>query len=261
MARPPVWLTGLLCLSGLVWVNTASARGQAPTKVAPPSTDKMEKARAAANVPLANIPDKFRDGVRLTIEKTTLFTQGPVESFACQPHVYLWLVEHPDRGVQAWRRLGAQCVMISERGAGRFGWRDEHGSDLQWETVYSAGDRHIWYAEGKVRPGLLLPLVPVKALVVLRYAQQDAQASSGVQIMQHQADMFLYTDSAGAALATKLLGSAAPNMAQQCVTQMQMFFSGMAWYIHRYPDRAAALFAAPAPGEATLPLGHKPSGN
>jgi hypothetical protein len=241
MTRRQVWLTGLICLSALVWANPASAGAQPPTKVAPPSTDKMEKVRAAANVPLANIPEKFREGVRVTLEKTTLFSQGPVEAFACQPNVYYWLLDHPDRGVVAWRRLGAQCVMINERGPGRFGWTDEHGSDLQWETVYAARDRHIWYAEGKVRPGLLLPLVPVKTLVVLRFAEQDGQAVGGGKIMQQQADMFLYTDSAGAALATKLLGSAAPHMAEQCVTQMQMFFSGMAWYLHRYPDRAASL--------------------
>jgi hypothetical protein len=244
MARPQVWLTGLLCLSGLVWATTASARAQGPpTRVAPPSTDKTEKVRAASNVPLPDIPDKFREGVRLTIEKTTLFTQGPVEAFSCQPKTYYWLLEHPDRGVVAWRRLGAQCVMISERGPGRFGWSDDHGSDLQWETVYASGDRHIWYAEGKVRPGVLLPLVPVKALVVLRYAEQDSPPVSGGKMMRHQADMFLYTDGMGASLATKILGAAAPHMAEQCVTQMQTFFSGMAWYIFRYPDRAANLLA------------------
>jgi hypothetical protein len=249
MARPQVWLTGVLCLSGLVLVFPPNLQAQPPTKVAPPNTDKMEKLRAAGNVPLESIPEKFRDNVRLTIEKTTLFTQGPLESFACQPNIYYWLLDHPDRGVIAWRRLGAQCVMISDRGNGRFGWTDEHGSDLQWETVYAGNGRHIWYAEGKVRPALLMPLVPVKALVVLRFAEQEGQVANGGKIMQHQADMFLYTDSTGAALTAKLLGSAAPHMAEQCVTQMQMFFSGMAWYVHRYPERAAALLATTVPSE------------
>ena len=46
-----------------------------------------------------------------------------------------------------------------------------------------------------------------------------------------------------AALATKLLGSAGPKMAEQCVSQMQTFFGALAWYMHRYPDRAATLLA------------------
>ncbi len=242
MAKRKFWLTGLVCLTGLVWANGAKVMAQAPTRVAAPVSDKTDKVKAAAaNVPLQELPERFREGAKLTLEKTSLFTQGPLETFACSPNVYYWLLEHPDRGVVAWRRLGAQCVMITDRGAGRFGWTDEHGSDLQWEAVYHSGDRHIWYAEGKVRPAALLPLVPVKVVVVLRYAEQAGP--NGATLMQHQADMFLYTDSLGAALATKLLGAAAPKMAEQCVAQMQMFFGGMAWFMHRYPERTAGLLA------------------
>jgi hypothetical protein len=250
---------GWLCLAGLVWANGATAQAQAPTRVPSPTGDKMDKVKAAAQVPLSDIPERYRDSVKTTIEKPALFTHGPLESFACQPHVYYWLLEHPDRGVVAWRRLGAQCVMINDRGAGRFGWSDEHGSDLQWETVYQSNECRIWYAEGKVRPAPLLPLVPVKTVVVLRYGEHTG--ANGGKLMQHQACMFLYTDSAGAALATKLLGSAAPRMAEQCVTQMQMFFSGLAWYVHRYPDRAANLLMASGPADVSLPAAYKTRGN
>jgi hypothetical protein len=236
----------LLSLAGLFWANGANA--QPAIKVTQP-TEKIDRAKAAAGVPLAEVTERYQGGVKLTVEKATLVTQGPIETFACAPHVYHWLLEHPDRGVVAWRRLGAQCVMISDRGAGRFGWSDEHGSDLMWETVYQSSDRRIWYAEGKVRPAPLLPLVPVKAVVVLRYAEQPGE--NGAKMMQHQADMFLYTDSVGASIAAKLLGAAAPKMAEQCVTQMQMFFSGMAWYVHRHPERAAALFMASGTSEAS----------
>jgi len=241
MGRPGVWLTGLVGVAALIWANGGNAPAQAPTRVAAAAGDKLDKFKAAANVPLQDVPDRFREGVKITVEKPALFSQGPVETFACAPPFYYWLLEHPDRGVVAWRRLGAQCVMIVDRGAGRFGWTDEHGSDLQWEAVYHSNDRHIWYAEGKVRPAPLLPLVPVKAVVVLRYSEQTAP--NGAKMMQHQADMFLHTDSAGAALATKLLGPAAPRMAEQCVTQMQMFFAGLAWYVHRYPGREANLLS------------------
>jgi hypothetical protein len=239
MARPQAWLTGLICLAGLTWANGAAARAQAPFKVVPVSPDKMDKVKAAACVPLQEIPERYREGVKTAIEKPTLFTQGPTETFACAPKVYYWLVEHPDRGVLAWRRLGAPCVMINERGPGRFGYSDEHGSDLVWDTVYQSKDQHIWYAEGKVRPAPLLPLVPVKAVVSLRFSEETGQG--GVPMMQQQADMFLFTDSIGAAVAAKLVGAAAPKMAEQCVTQMQMFFSGMAWYLNRYPERAPVL--------------------
>ena len=251
MARPRAWLTGLVCLAGLTWASGENARAQAPVRVAATGAEKMDKTKAAALVPLQDLPERYRENVRTTIEKPALFTQGPVETFACAPQVYYWLVAHPDRGVIAWRRLGAQCITVNERGPGRFGWSDEHGSDLQWETVYDSNDRHIWYAEGKVRPAPLLPLVPVKAVVSLRYTEQPGP--NGATLMQQQADMFLHTDSVGAALATKLLGAAAPKMAEQCVTQMQMFFSSLAWYIYRHPDRAAVLLMPSGPTDAPMP--------
>src|SRR5579862_1267262 len=199
MARSRIWLAGMVWAAGLLWANSGNGFAQAPTRVVPAAAEKMDKTKAAADVPLQEVPEHYRQGVKITLEKPALFTQGPVETFACAPHVYYWLLEHPDRGVIAWRRLGAQCVMIADRGAGRFGWKDEHGSDLQWEVVYHSNDRHIWYAEGKVRPAPLLPLVPVKAVVVLHYSEQAGP--NGAILIQHQAEMFLHTDSAGAVLA------------------------------------------------------------
>ena len=130
--------------------------------------------------------------------------------------------------------------MIVDRGAGRFGWTDEHGSDLQWETVYHSCDKPHLVRRGQGPPRAAVAAGPRQG----RHrpcATLEQTGPNGAKTMQHQADMFLHTDSAGAALATKLLGAAAPKMAEQCVTQMQMFFGGLAWYVHRYPDRAAAL--------------------
>jgi hypothetical protein len=240
MAMRQCGLFWVVFLIGIVWGTDVKAQSPASQAPAPPVDEKAEKARSAASVPLHEVPEKFREGVRVTLEKTTLFSRGTSETFACHPPVYYWLLEHPDRGVVAWRRLGAPCLLISEQGPGRFTWTDEHGSKLEWEAVYHSASERIWYADGKVRPGPMLPLVPVKAVIVLRYC--EVAGARGGQMIQHQADMFLYTDSIGAALATKLLGPAAPRMAHQCVTQMQAFFSGLAWYAQRYPDRADGLF-------------------
>src|SRR5262245_33501915 len=110
MASWRVWLTMLLCVAGSIGANDAKAWAQAPTRVAPAAVDKPDRLKAAVDVPLAELPERFRDGVKITIEKPALYSQGPVETFACEPPFYYWLLEHPDLGVAAWRRLGAQCV-------------------------------------------------------------------------------------------------------------------------------------------------------
>jgi len=203
--------------------------------------DQWQRLRAAALVPLDQIPAALRSEVRLALEKTTLFASGPEESFLCRPDLYYWFLDHPDRATTAWRRLGAVCLDIVQRAPGRFGWTDELGNDVWWETVYKAPGIHVWYAEGKIKPSPALPLVPLRAVVVLRHSKTDERANGTV--MSQQADVFVHTDSKAAALATRLLGPSAPHMAEQGVAQMQMFFSALAWYCQRHPERAQALLA------------------
>src|SRR5437879_5385144 len=79
--------------------------------------------------------------------KPVLHVRGPVESFRCDPRSYQWLLDHPDRAVKAWLRLGAKCMMIDDRGNGRFGCKDKDGSDVHWDTVVSGPEKRVWYAE------------------------------------------------------------------------------------------------------------------
>jgi hypothetical protein len=123
---------------------------------------------------------------------------------------------------------------ITDRGGGRFGWTDGHGSEVHWDTVVNRPGLRIWYAEGGVRPEALLPAVPVRAVVVLRYA--SSRDGDGRVLMRHQADLYLQTDSKLAALVARMLGPSAPRMAAQCVGQLQMFFSALVWYLDKHPE-------------------------
>src|SRR5437764_102790 len=79
----------------------------------------------------------------------------------------------------------------------------------------------IWYAEGKVRPAPLLPLVTIRAVLCLRHS--ESQDHTGRQLLRHHADVFLQADSKTAALATRLFGASAPRLAEQCLAQLEMF--------------------------------------
>lgn len=244
--------------AAVVWSGAAGA-GRAQ-QGAPRSDTALERVRAAAQVPFDQLPPHVREGARRAVDRPTLFSHGPAEAFVCDPNTYYWFMDHPDRAVAAWRRLGAKCLSITDRGHGRFGWSDEHGSDIVWETVHRTPHLRIWYAEGKVRPAPLLPLVPVKALVLLRHSEGSTR--DGAPVIRHQADLFLRTDSATASLASKLMGPSAPRMAEQALAQLQMFFAGLAWYVHKHPDRAEGLLAVepvsrqPAPSRGPIPTGN-----
>jgi hypothetical protein len=193
------------------------------------------------DVPLERISPRVRDGVRRVLLHPTLASCGPTEVFRGRPDAYQWLLDHPDRAVLIWRRLGATCMSINDKGGGRFGWTDEAGSEVHWDTVYRDDQLRVWFAEGNIRPAPFLPTVAVRAVVVMRY--WDMMDKMSRPLIRHQADLYVQTDSKTAILVTRLLGASAPRMAQQCIAQLEIFFSALVWYLDRHPERAADLMS------------------
>ncbi|MGE3809534.1 MAG: hypothetical protein AB7K24_33135 [Gemmataceae bacterium] len=190
-------------------------------------------------ISINDLPAEYRENVRLVIDKPTLKASGPLEVFRGNPHFYYWLLENPDQAVQIWRRLGAKCMDISNRGGGRFGWSDKHGSDIAWQTIYRGPNLHIWYAEGSAKPTPWLPAVPVRAVAILRHAACTDRL--GGTLIHHRAEIAFLTDSKAASLITQLMGDSAQKLAHQCVAQMELFFSGLAWYLDQHPERYSEL--------------------
>lgn len=229
------WTTWWTLTLTLVWASVATAT--------PPELTLQQQ--AAARVSIAEVPDAWRPRVRQVIERPTLFSHGPAEAFTGWPDLYHWLLDHPDRAVAAWRRLGATCTEISDCGGGRFAWKDGQGSEINWVTVHNDRSLRIWYAEGHMRPGPLLPAVAVKAVLLLRHG--DRPDGPGRMLIFHQADVFVQTDSKTAALVTRLLGPSAAGLAEEGLGQVEMFFSALVWYLGQHPDRAARLLATASP--------------
>ncbi|HLJ95025.1 MAG TPA: hypothetical protein VKU02_17750 [Gemmataceae bacterium] len=237
MGYRAIWTSWLGLMIHWLCVNAAIA--------IPPDSSLQQE--AAARVPLGELPEGLRARVRQVIERPTLFSHGPAEAFTGKPALYSWLLDHPDRGVLAWRRLGATCTDITECSTGRFVWKDGQGSEINWQTIHNAPSLRIWYAEGKMRPGLLLPTVPVKAVLLLRHGNRPDGPTR--TLIFHQADVFLQTDSKTAALMAQILGPSAPYLAEQGLGQVEMFFSALVWYLGQHPDRVARLLAT-TPGKS-----------
>lgn len=204
-------------------------------------------APAALPIPWQDMTERAVAIARPLVEKPTLTARGPAETFYGSPEHYHYFLDHPDHAVAQWRKIGAKCVGIMPRGQGQYGWTDELGSELVWETVHRGPGVRVWFAEGKVRPGPVMPLVPVKAILVLVHA--EAQAKDGRPVIRHQAELFVQTDSKTAAALTKLMGPSARVAAEQGMSQLQLFFAGLSWYAHKHPDEAPAMLR-PAPSQA-----------
>jgi hypothetical protein len=219
MRRPSPWI-GWLCLV-LVGFGTTRAGGEEP-------------AATTIKVPIDDLPAAFRDRVRAVLEHPTIVTRAQADTFACKPAQYYEFLDHPDRAVAAWRKLGAKCVSIADRGKGQFGWTDDRGGDVHWDLILSDPKMRVWYAEGQARPKPLLPMVHFEAVVILHIT--EGRDAAGKTTIRHQAELAAHSDSKAAALVARLLGPSAPRAAEQYVQQLQMFFSALSWYCYQHPE-------------------------
>lgn len=237
----PTTIGRLGVLAGLAWAATAAAQpAVVPAEYAVPQQRVRlfsQPRPRLAPVPLDGLPANLRDPIARVVRDPTLCAHAPAEEFAGA--TYDWLLDHPDRVATAWRRLGVPCVGIANKGDGRFSYNDGQGSDITWVTAHRGADVRIWYAEGQAKAGTNLPMVPVKAVAVLHHSQRADE--SGQTLVSHDVDIYLQTDSRAAAMVARLLGPAAPRMAEQGASQLLMFFSAMAKHLDEHPDQVPTL--------------------
>ena len=103
MRRRRIWVGWLSLAAGVLCVNQGpGVRGQGPAS--------NLQGQLAAGVPVAQIASGLRESVNQVIHHPTLFSCAPAEAFGGDPALYVWLLDHPERGVLAWQRLGAPCT-------------------------------------------------------------------------------------------------------------------------------------------------------
>jgi hypothetical protein len=228
--RPLLW-------SGAVWLLTACLASSA--NAAGPVVSLLKKSGGDAPIPMQSVAPADREAVKSVFDNSTLSAKSQPETFKGDSDLYLYFLDHPDRAVSAWRRLGAKCVNIQPVGAKQFGYTDEQGSDITWRAVVRQGDLRVWLAEGKVKASPMLPLVPVQAVVVIRHG--EVNNPDGSSSLVQQTEIYVHTDSRMAALFMNMMGPSAQRTAEQGLGQFQFFFSGLCQYARQNPENVRAL--------------------
>jgi hypothetical protein len=229
-------------LGGVICAGAARAQ---PPAAGPAMTDPAPALPNNAGAVRTNLSEvvhaDYRDAVMKVVKQPTVSTRATAPEVVCTVSMYEWLFDHPDRVALAWQRLKVPAVPITDAGNGQFTWADENGSEVTWRTVGTFKDGLVWYATGKVKPALAAPSVPVKAVAVLTRAQKAAK--DGVASFASTVQIFMVSDSRAATAAIRLLGNAAPKVAEQGAEQFLEFFNGMADYVQKNPTKADALLA------------------
>jgi hypothetical protein len=248
ISRNPLGLLVFLVCPAVAIAQPSQAdyRAKAAAELPQFRTKTATSMSAARLVPVDSLPPALRDKVKKVLNQPSLVTHAPAEEISAVPKIYRWLLDHPDRAALAWQRVGIACQPIVDRGNGRFSWADEQGSEIVWFPLSDGPDARIWYAEGQVRPGALLPTIPVRAVVVLRHSFANTEE---VTKIRHEVDVFCYADSRAANLAYRLFGPSTDRTAQQAAEQMLMFFGTISQYIGQHADQTQKLLAPAKPAK------------
>ncbi len=223
---------GVLALSAPAPLGLAD-EGTRPRLAAEPATAGF----------LAGIPAMYREAVAAVVRKPTMTAQSHETPFTASPAVYDWLIDHPDRAALAWKRLDVPCLPITEVAPGRFGWSDANGSTVTWQAVARTADGVVWLATGRIKPGAVMPLVPVSAVAVVSAPRTPLPAAAGESVFEPSVKLYLQTESRAASTLLRIAGPAAPRMAEQGCEQLLLFFSGPARYVRQHPDEAERMLA------------------
>ena len=224
----------------------AGAAPPVPAPASPPSAMPAELPNTAGpvRVKLADVVHAdYRDAVMKVVQQPTISTRSSAPEVVCTVQMYEWLFDHPDRVALAWQRLKVPAVPIADAGNGQFAWTDENGSEVVWRTVGTFAAGRVWYATGKVKTGAVGPAVPVKAVAILTHPQKATK--DGVASFSTSVQIFMVSDSKAATVALRLMGPAAPKVAEQGAEQFLEFFNGIAGYVQKNPTKADALLAPP----------------
>lgn len=225
-----------LCFALLLILAGRPAYAQSRSPMAKPAV-------SPASAVLDLVPAKHREDVAKVMTKPTLTAKYTEEPFQAHAAIYPWLLEHPDRVSLAWQRSDVACVEIKDAGNGSFTWSDPDGSQLTWQAVAKLTDGVVWYATGKVKAAVLLPMISVKAVAVVKYPSK-ATEQKGVVTLTPEATVYLHSDSRAANAVLRMAGPAAPKMAEEGAEQLLFFFSGIATQIKEHPEKAQTLLAA-----------------
>lgn len=192
---------------------------------------------------LAAIPAQWRAAVAAVVTNPTLTARSEETPFLARPADYDFLTANPDRASLVWQRLNVPCLPIRATNDGQFVWSDEAGNHVTWRAVARFTDGVVWLAGGQIKPGTVLPTVPVKAVAILRCPRALLAGDPGMATFEPSAVIYLQTDSRAAGAFLRIAGPAAPRLAEQGAEQMLLFFSGPARYARQHPERVAELFA------------------
>ena len=179
-------------------VAPQSLSGAAPSQASSSRTVKNEAIKA---IPLAKLDPQDRAEVSAIVKNTSIFRRMPVQVTECDPHLYLFLVQHPEVIVDIWQVMGISKVTLERTGENSFAANDGSGTTGSVKICYASQDTHVIIAEGSY----IGPLSdrPLKAKCVMLLKSGYMQETNRRWYVTSRLDAFIQMENVGVEILAK----------------------------------------------------------
>ena len=143
----------------------------APALAAKPdgaSTSRSTRDEAVRLIPMDKLTDDGRQKVAAVMSQVSIFRRLPTQVIACDPKLYLFLIEHPDMVVNMWEVMDVSDMRLEKTGPDSYRANDGVGTAGKVEYLHHSYDTHVMYAEGSYNGPLFINPVHGRCLLVLK---------------------------------------------------------------------------------------------
>jgi hypothetical protein len=165
------------------------------------ATDRATRDRAIRSIPMDKLDRLSRDKVASVLSKLTIFRRLPPRMIACDPALFVFLVEHPDVVVATWQALGLSEMDLRQIGPNTYRLTDQAGTDAVAEFIYRGHGVHVAYVEGAC--GGPLFATPARGSSVLILRSGYVRGADGRCYVSTKLDAFVRLDNGGLELLAK----------------------------------------------------------
>jgi hypothetical protein len=169
------------------------------------TTSKAARQEAVRSIPFDRLDADARRKATSVVNADSLFRRMPVETVACDPNLYLFLLRNPEVVVEIWHLMGVTDLKLTRTGAESFKVADNAGTTGNVEFLYGDQNTHVLYVEGQYR-GSLYPR-PITANCVLVMQSHYVRKPDGSYAITSKLDTFIDVKNIGVDLVAKTFQS------------------------------------------------------
>lgn len=157
----------LLGLAGTGLALSAAPRQALAAEATPGTSRRSVREQAKRLIPLSKLDEQSRALAETILGDVSIYRRLPLVTAQCDPHLYRFLVDHPEIVVSMWETLGLSQFQLHPTGEQSYRLDDRAGTQGDVQVLYRSAREHLVYATGAYAGPLIRGTVVGECLLLL----------------------------------------------------------------------------------------------